>query len=319
VTLRDELLRTGQPGPEGARLLYRTVRLVAVAHHFPSPEGGHWWSDSAVEEVAHDFLGEQRRLRDVLVRSVDDRSFERLLDGAVHNFLRDLARRTDLGKLILRVKEILHDEPNFEAAAGHPDRWRLADGESEPSTAPPGALTSAIAGAQVETPNWSSERRDAPLADRPSFVRLMTCVLTAAAGSLTADDLAHALTSRLDHRRTALTTSLDVLEQVSEPAPAAANPATRTIVELHAADLFATLSDRERIVLADPEATVRDLARRLGLGKSQADTIRHRLFERLRRELADDRDAGQVISRLCEFCDHWLRGRTEVEGATSDD
>ena len=181
----------------------------------------------------------------------------------------------------------------------------------------PDDLASATAGVDVVVPRWTSERRDAPLADRASFVRLMTSVLTAAAGSLTAVDVAHALTARLDHRRTAYATTLDIREQVSEPARASGDPATRIVTELHAIDIFNSLSDRERIIVTTLDRNVRDLGRLIGSGKTQAALIRQRLIDRLRDELADDDNPDDTATILCELCDDWIEFRTEMDDATS--
>jgi hypothetical protein len=321
VTPREELLSTHRLGQAGAALLYRTVFLVAVGNRFPPPEGSASWNETAVTETAHDFIKDERgarRLLDIAVRSVDERSFERLLEAAVLNFLRDVARGTDLGKLIVRVKEILRDESDFQAVPGSPERWTLADGPAAPSVADSDDLASATAGIDVVVPKWTSERRDAPLADRPSFVRLMTSVLTTAAGSLTADDIARALTARLDHRRTPLTTPLDIREQVSEPEPTAGDPATHTVAELHAIDIFNSLSDRERIIVTTLDRNVRDLAQLIDMGKTQAALIRQRLVDRLNDELVDDEHADHTATILCDLCDEWIRSRTGTDDATSD-
>jgi hypothetical protein len=322
VTPREELLRTRQLGPAGAQLLYQTVWLVAVGNRFPPPDGSTNWNETAVAETAHDFVKDDRgrkRLLDVAIRSVDDRSFERLLEAAVLNFLRDVARATDLGKVIVRVKEILRDENDFEAVSGSPERWTLAGGVAAPSAAGPDDLASTTAGVEVVVPKWTSERRDAPLADRPSFVRLMTSVLTTAAGSLTAVQLAHALTARLDHRKTTHATPLDILERVSEPGPTKGDPATHTVAELHAVDIFNSLSDRERIIVTTLDTNVRDLARLIDTGKTQAALIRQRLIDRLRDELADDDHPDSTATSLCELCHHWIAGRTRTGDATSDE
>jgi hypothetical protein len=320
VTPREELLSTRRLGRAGAELLYKTVWLVAVGNGFPPPEGSASWNETAVTEAAHDFLKDERgakRLLDIAVRSVDERSFERLLEAAVLNFLRDVARGTDLGKLIVRVKEILRDEGDFEAVSGSPERWTLTGGPAAPSAAGPDELASATAGVKVVVPKWTSERRGAPLADRPSFVRLMTSVLIAAGGSLTAVDIAHALTARLDHRRTPLVTPLDIREQVSEPGQAGGDPATWTVAELHAVDIFNSLSDRERIIVTTLDRNVRDLGRLIDMGRTQAALIRQRLIDRLRDELADDDDPGSTATVLCERCDDWIKHRTGTDDATS--
>ena len=77
-------------------------------------------------------------------------------------------------------------------------------------------LAAAVVSTQVTIPAWSSERRFAPLADRETFIRLLRAVLAAADGSLTAADMAQALATRLDHRRTPLSIELDVLESIAE-------------------------------------------------------------------------------------------------------
>lgn len=322
MTPREELLATRRLGPAGAELLYRTVFLVAIGHRFPPPPGSPGWNETAVAETTHDFVKDERgtkRLLDIMIRSVDDRSFERLLEAAVLNFLRDVARSTDMGKLVVRVKEVLRDENHFESVPGRPERWAIAGTTTAPSVARPDVLTSAITGVEVVVPKWTSERRDAPLADRPSFVRLMRGVLEAAEGSLTADDIARALTTRLDHRRTALATPLDVREEIAEPGPAAGNPANHTVAELHATDIFDSLSDRERIIVPTLDQSVRDLAKLLDTGKTQAALIRQRLIDRLRADLADDDDPDHTASLLCELCENWFQSRTRTGDATSDD
>ena len=273
-------------------------------------------------EVAHDFLQGERgskRLLDVTLRSTDDASFARLLEAAVLNFLRDLARGTDMGKLIVRVKEILRDEKDFEVVSGSPERWTLAGGTHAISGASASDLASATVGVDIAVPKWTSTKRDAPLADRGSFVRLMTSVLSAAAGSLTATDLAHALTARLDHRRTAYTVELDIQEQVSEPGWLEGDPATRTAAQLRAIEIFDSLSDRERIIVPTLDTNVRDLASLINAGKTQAAHLRQRLLDRLRTELADDDQPDSTATVLCELCERWIERRTAGEGATSDD
>lgn len=321
MTPREELLGNRRLGPRGAQLLYRTVQLVAIGNGFPPPAGSAAWDETAVTEAAHDFVNDEqgpRRLLDIAIRSVDDRSFERLMETAVLNFLRDVARRTDLGKLILRVKEILRDEDDFVAIAGSPERWALADGPAEPSTVGPNVWASATVGVQVDKPRWTSERRDPPMADRASFVRLMRSILTVAAGSLTATDLAHALTARLDHRKAPLATELDIQEEISEPG-SAGDTAGQAVAVLRAADIFATLGDRERILLPVLDTPVRDLAQLIGMGKTQTGHLRLRLIDRLRDELADDEHQESTVKILCELCTEWVERRTAADDATSEE
>lgn len=322
MTPREELISTGQLGRAGAELLYKTVGLVAVANRFPPPAGSTRWDETAVAETAHDFVKNQRgpkRLLDLLIRSTDEQSFERLLEKAVLNFLRDVARSTDLGKLVVKVKEILRDNNAFIAVSRNPERWSLTDGPVGPSQTSPDDLAAATAGVKVDVPRWTSERRDAPLADGPSFVRLITSVLTTAVGSLTAADIAHTLTARLDHRRTPLTLALDIREHIAEPGPAGGDPANRTVAEQHALEIFDALSDRERIIVTTLDHNVRDLAQLIDMSKTQAALIRQRLIDQLRDRLADDDDPDSTATFLCDLCHGWIEDRTSTDDATSHD
>ena len=318
MTPREELLTTARLGDLGADLLYRSVYAVAVGHAFPPPEGCAIWNRDTAIEAAHDFLEDgqtPRRLMDIALRSVDDASFARLLGTAVLNWLRDRARRTDLGKLILRVKEILRSSGSFVHVGGPDDRWARPGDSAGPGTPEPTVLASAIANLPVTIPRWTSTLRDAPLADRPSLEALIEALLTAAGGSLPVVEIAHALTTRLDHRRVPLTVSIDVLEG-AEPADVGADPADRTAAEVHATAIFDALSDRERLLVPHLEQTVREIASRIGTGKSQAALIMQRLVDHLRRELEDDSadEAEDTMRVVCELCGAWLRRRTGTEG-----
>src|SRR5262249_22167319 len=153
------------------------------------------WDTSAVTEVAHDFLADDRtprRLSHLLVHALDDESFDRLLHRMVLNFLRDGGRRTDTGRLVLRLPDAMGRHPDFVAEG---DRWRLASQPAKPSTAPPGVLTAAASSvAQVDVPRWGPQtRRRPPAADGASVERLCRGVLEAAAGTVPVDQLAHSM------------------------------------------------------------------------------------------------------------------------------
>lgn len=321
MSARDELLTTGRLGEAGAMMLYDIVGLVGAARRFPPPEGSTSWDGAAQQIVAHDFLQNPRtpkRLLDITVRSVDNRSFERQLEKAVLNHLRDQARSTDLGKLIVRTKEVLRATDDFVVIprAGE-DMWTVDDALSEPSTVPPREVASAIRREPVVVPKWTSAARDAPLADRDTFVRLIRTILLAARGSLTARDIAGVLTTRLDHRRTPLTVELDSDEGFSEPADPAADPAAQTLSGIRAAEIFDGLSDRQRIIVVSLELNVRDLAFVIETGKSQAAQLRQNLTNRLSAELEDDDDQQGTVRALVELCDGWLEQRTTTTDATS--
>lgn len=316
---REELARTGRIGRAGAHLLYRTVRAVAVARNFPPPSGGERWTDTDVAEIAHGLIdGDrgQKRLKDALVRSTDEASFARVLEGAAVNYLRDLARATDQGKVVLRVAAVLKSGP-FEAHGGRPPRWGLPGGPTGPSAASAEELArAAMAEPNVVVPAWNSERRDAPIADKPSLVRVLNRVLAAANGGVTAADAARAVAARLDVRRSPLTYEVGVLERIAE-APAGADPADQASAAVDAAALFARLDDRERIALAMFHAPLPEASLAMALGRSQTALLRQRLVRRLQREAGVDLESGGdgggeesvlMIRALRDLCAAWTEG-----------
>ena len=310
MTPREEICAKQRIGPAGAAVLYQLVYAVAVARNFPPPPGFQQWDESAVTETAHDFLdGERgrRRMTDIALRSVDEPSFERILETAVLNFLRDISRRTDMGRLVVRVKDVLSEDPAFRPVAQ--DRWALADGPAEPSTQPESVLSASIAGAEASIPQWNSARRAAPVADRASLVRLLLTVLTAAQGSLTPADMARTIATRLDHRRAPLSVELDVLEGIAERSPAT-DPAEQASSRVRAAQIFDALDDRDRIMVAHYEMPVRELGDILALRRSQAAVRRQMLTTRLKNELEDDADPEGTIAELRKRCERWEEERT---------
>lgn len=321
MTPYEELLELGKLGDAGAELLYKTIWSVAAGHGFPAPTGTTWKEASTVEEAAHDFLTHHRtpkRFADITVSATDERSFARLLYAAVLNYFRDCGRATDLGKVILRVKAILKEDETFVSAPGSEARWTLSGAPSSPSPMTEQELAALTVDVTVVVPKWTSERRDAPLADGESFRRLLTAMLSASGGSVSAEDLARAVTLRLDHRRVPLATEVD-LEQVVAPIQAiSGDPGVIAPAQLHAQAIFDRLSDRERILLTLPDTPVRELGTVINMGKTQAGLVRQRLFDNLKSELSDDDDLDTTTSVLCRLCDDWVQARTHASDTTSD-
>ena len=298
----DELVSAGRLGPQCARMLYRAVQTVAIARNFPPPDGHIRWDPDAAMDVAHDFLDGERgrkRITDLAIRATDDASLERLLHAAVLNFHRDRSRRTDVGALIRRVGYVLDRSDLFRETAAGPSRWHLRGAPATPSTARPSALESAAAGeTAVTVPSWASERRRAPRADFDSFERLIRRILIAADGSLTAIPLSM---------------ELDVLDRLPDRS-ADAQTEDQVLGRLHSAEVFDRLSDRERILIATWEKPVRDLGAVLGVGHSQAGTLRQRLAGRLAGDLAGEDGPEIVVTELRALATEWMRERTAGHG-----
>ncbi len=314
----EEIRASGAIGPNGAKLLYSVVFTVAMARNFPPPEGHSQWDESAVQEAAHEFLAEPRgekRLADLAVRATDEGSFRRLLHKAVLNFHRDRSRKTDFGALVRRVTEVLSGDDAYVREPGEPARWRLADGPSEPSSVPAPRLAAAAAEEpNVTIPRWRSNRRRAPLADKETFRRLCGRVLTAADGTLTSADIAHAIALRLDPGRVPLTLELDVTEGLAGRVDEARTE-SEVLGRLEAAEMFEQLDDRERILLATWNRPVRDLSEVVGLGHSQAGVLRQRLAGKIAGQLEGDEEAEKVVLELQSLAAAWMRDRTTGRGS----
>ncbi len=319
MSARDELLG-GELGPVAATALYRSVRITALAHNFPPPPGNDMWDGDAVEAVAHDFLTGSKglaRLTEIALRTTDDRSFARLLDAAVLNHHRDVARSTDLGRLIRRLKEVLNDSDRFARAPQGQDWWHHVDQPAVASTVPHTELAASLLDVRVVVPKWDSETRERPIADRDSLERLLGTALTIAQGALTDADLAELVAGRVETRRSPLTIELDLLEGISEPAAALPDPGNAQIHTQHATAIFDQLSDVQRIILMVADDTVREIATILGVGKTKAAQQRRRLFDFLQGQLADSEDDASILSELSNLCAGWFEQRTQTLGATS--
>ena len=314
MTPLEELQAGGRLGPEGARLLYRVVRTVVVGHGFPPPGERPAWDGEAVAETAHEFLADDRtprRLAHLLVHAADDDSFRRLLGRMVLNFLRDGGRRTEIGRLMLRLRDVLTRSDEFVAEAD--DRWRVEKQPADPSTVAPAVLVEAAARERhVDVPRWSAEtRRRAPAADAASLERLCRRVLEAAAGTLALDDLARAIAPRLGLTPTPLAQApddRDPFESVAGPQHADA-----VLDSLRAAEIFTILNRRERLLLAAAGTPVRELRAVIGVGPSQAAELQARLRAVLAAELQDDDGYEAVFFHLVDQAKAWARHQSQYQ------
>ena len=114
-------LQSGTAGDEFTALLQRTIRAVGVARNFPPPEGHGQWDVDAVGSAAAEFMSDSqtpRRLTDLAVHCATDHAVRARLQGTVRNFLADLGRRTPIGKLVVRINDVLSREPGVRPRRG---------------------------------------------------------------------------------------------------------------------------------------------------------------------------------------------------------
>lgn len=318
----EEFRRLGALGEEGAELLYRTVRAVARIHRFPPPSGGSGWTTDDIRIVAHEFIAEkaERRLADLFIAAVDEESLRHRLGAAVRNHLRDGARRTEIGRLIKRLNEVFGSAPAFRRVAGAGGGvawWSLVDGREEPTDRPFTALVGAAAEVRdVTVPRWSdAAHRRAPHADRESLMELGRKILEAAGGSVSVAEIARAMAARLGLGPSPTGIDVDVPDQ-PEPYGGVPDDADHTLDAMVAEAIFGRLSERERLVVAHWDDPVRELATRIGLGKSQAAASRQRVVDLLRVELSDLGEPDGVVRELVTKAQGWAGDRTQYDDGT---
>jgi len=300
----DEL-QAGQAGAQFVAELQRTIRAVGVARNFPPPEGHRGWGAEAVWSAASEFMGDAqtpRRLTDLAVHCATGDALRARLQGTVRNFLADIGRRTPIGKLVVRVNDVLRGEAGFVLVAG---RWAREGGPQEAGVDDLEALSRTIASLAVVVPAWGHDaHRAAPVADRDTIVALCAALLDAAHGSLTPRSLARAIGSRLGLGQAPLSLEVVAFDGATSGGSGpvhADSTAGEALRRQRASEVLAELNDRERLTVAYPELTVRQLVPVVGVSASQCHVIRNRAAEIIRIELVDDDDAEGVALLVMEL------------------
>jgi hypothetical protein len=299
-------LQAGMVGEEFTAILRRTIRAVGVARNFPAPEGHSTWDADAVWSTVSEFLGDRqtaRRLTDLALHCASEQALRARLQGTVRNFLADLGRRTPIGKLVVRINDVLNGEPDFVRVDG---RWARRSGPTGAGDDDPEGLSRAIRGHTVVVPAWGHEaHRTAPVADRSTIVSLCGALIDAAGGSLTPRSLARAIGHRLGLGQAPLSMDVDVLDHPAPGDGGVDRTGGDALRMLRAREILDQLNDRERLAVAYPEYTVRQLAPVLGVSASQAHLIRQRAVEVIAAELVDDDDAEGIALLVMELGRTW--------------
>ena len=223
----------------------------ARIHRFPPPEEYSNWTKDAITEVAHDFLTARPgidRMAQVYVLASDEESLERILHQAIRNHLRSIARATEFGSVMRRVRSVLEDDGRFTLVGGGSSRWTLVvSGARDPYTGPMEFIIGVAWGVKgVRLVRWNSETRRGPYADRESIARICERVLQAFPTAMTVAQLSRAVAARLNVGEPPLVVELD--DELAESSNASAN------------DLIAD-------GLVSDEASERDLGLPYGAGK----------------------------------------------------
>lgn len=303
-------LQAGRPGPAFIAELARTMRAVGVSRNFPPPDGRAQWDADAVQTAVSEFMTDaqtERRLLDLAVHCGSDPALRARLQGTVRNFLADLGRRTPIGKLVVRINDVLGRETAFVRVQG---RWARTGGPSEAGVDDVDGLSQAIRSATVVVPAWGHDaHREAPVADRQTIVSLCGTLLDAAGGSLTPRTLARVIGHRLGLGQAPVSLQVEGFEGAAGTRGVAPSSGDSTGSEatrlVRAREVLDQLNDRERLAVAYPEYAVRQLASLLGVSASQSHLVRRRAAEIIRIELEDDDDAEGVALLVLDLARFW--------------
>src|SRR5205085_11876561 len=165
---------------------------------------------------------------------------------------------------------------------------------------------------------WGHDaHRAAPVADRATIVALCDALLVAAGGSLTPRALARAIGHRLGIGQAPLSLEVAALDggATSSAAVLADSTADEALRLSRAEEVVGQLNDRERLALAYPELTVRQLAPVMGASPSQCHVVRARAAQVVRIELVDDDDAEGVALLVMELCRNWAEAVDNLAGS----
>ena len=316
VTALDEL-RSGQVGDHFLRLLHRTIRAVAVARNFPAPEDRDRWDDAAVAQTAADFLAHpatSRRLTDLATHCRTDDALRRRLQATVRNFLADSGRRTPVGRLVLRLNEVLAADDRFERRGR---TWAFAGTEETAPAVDLDALVAASAAVDVVVPAaWTTGARQSPDIDAPSAVELVGTLLHTAGGPLSVGVLAQVTARRLGIGGAPLSIEATAFDPPTPSGPSADTTGTRALMDLRATEVFDRLNDHERLALGLPALPVAKLGPVLGLSGSSAALVRKRAVAILRAELENEEDGQDVADAVLERARTWAELRMATTDAT---
>jgi hypothetical protein len=311
-------LEQGQVGDELLALLRRTIRAVAITRNIPAPDERGVWDDEAVGRIVSEFMADRRtprRLTDLATVCMTDTAVRARLQEIVRNFFADLGRRTPIGKLVVRINDVLNHRDDFARIKG---RWTLFDGPAEAGVADDDRFDRAIASRSITVPNWGHQaRRAAPVADAETIAALCQSLLEAAEGSLTPRVLAAAIGRRLGVGQAPISLDVSALDGGwAEPGRSLDVTGSEALRPMHAAEIMGMLNDRERLALAFPDYTVRQLAPLLGVNHSQAHVIRQRAVAVLKVELVDDDDAEGVAMQVLDLVQAWVDEWTTPSDST---
>lgn len=305
-------------GPDFLMLLQRTIGIVANAHNYPVPDGFQRWDSPAVKAAATEFLASPRtprRLTDLATHCKTEEALRRRLNKTIVNFFADSGRRTPVGRLVLRINEVLEQDAAFTRSGAY---WALAESAPLPAAAIDlDALGAAAAPVDIVVPTtWRVGTRQSPEIDSASVVRLARAVFDAAGGPVSASVIAQVAAKRLGLGMAPISLEGNALDPAQPSKGSSDGTSDAVLVEIRAHEVFSQLNDPERLAIGLPEMSVANLGAALGASKSKAAYIRKRAVTLMHDELADDENGQEVAELILDLAQKWTNSWTKAPDAT---
>jgi hypothetical protein len=295
----EELRETGELGPSGVALLYRTLRSVVRTRNLPPPKGEQSWTADALMEAAHEvFAGREAgqrghaRLLILATNCLTEDAFRSKLWTMVLNDLVSSGRRSERGRLAERVKglcanadDLLFQETRVCYAGAEGADWTFDK------------IVVALSGVSVSVPVWDPfSPRAAPVVDRASLDALVRAALDVA-GSIPLGHLVDAIAVRLRLQDLPDLMETDDLDRRSSLPDVEQNSA----IDEAAVQLLAGLTDAQRLVVPYLGDSATDVAERTGLKRTRAWQCVRDVHEIIRNVLAEEDDAPEILRRASEI------------------
>ncbi|MEU9396297.1 hypothetical protein AB0D86_40660 [Streptomyces sp. NPDC048324] len=320
----SELTRDGTLGRAGAELLYRTTWAVVRARHYPDPAGRGYWLPDEIQELAHDVIvhkhGGASFAAYLVAHCNDDLSIARVMQAMVRNELADRARRTEKGRLMLRLREVLKSDLFIKKAGGR-ERYTVAARASSADTRRPVQFgdyetmrQAAHSVTDVKLIRWNPEAsRRSPIAEKDSIERVLQAVLTSVESPVELTELADVVADRFGILPTPHVMSWDS-EIAFEPVDSSTVKADTYKPE--ALLIWSQLDPEERLILPLLGESVRVAAEALGWRRTKTHSVMQRTTAVLARALDIDQveaipssspnlsESAQVFNSLIELSVH---------------
>lgn len=273
-------VRAGDVTPALYGFLHRLVTIAQRTRTLaPAPvPGGRWDDPDAIEETVHAWLDESL-LRGGLLQAFDvcltPAALSRYLERALRNWLISRSRRSAGPRLLDRAARLLDDGHPFRRLRDAPalaDRWWGLDTWPEPATLHDGPVDAVVSAAwalgDFALLRYPSSERSDPVLSTAELRRFVLELLEHVGAGLSGAHIDACFRNRFTYAYAPLSIALaDAPELTDDTAVEAA-----VLIDEAARLALAALTARQlRVVLERPDATLEEMATRLGVSRGTVD------------------------------------------------